>query len=74
MEEAVREKRFKLWKAGGSRAAHNTAKHASNRAVYQARSEAEKVARQEINPWYADLYRLTKQMRRDNQDIMGGAL
>ena len=46
VEEAVREKRrcFKLWKAGGSRAAYNTAKRTSNRAVHQARSEAEKVA------------------------------
>ena len=35
MEEAVKEKRrcFKLWKAGDSRAAYNTAKRASNPAV-----------------------------------------
>ena len=35
MEEAVKEKRrcFKLWKAGGSRAAYNTAKRTSNLAV-----------------------------------------
>ena len=46
VEEAVKEKRrcFKLWKAGGSRAAYNTAKRASNRAVHEAKSEAEKVA------------------------------
>ena len=46
VEEAVREKRrcFKLSKAGGSRAAYNTAKRASNRVVHQAKSEAEKVA------------------------------
>ena len=45
VEEAVREKRrcFKLWKAGGSRAAYNTAKRTSNRVVHQAKSEAEKV-------------------------------
>ena len=37
--EAVREKRrcFKLWKAGGSRAAYNTAKRTSNRVVHQGR-------------------------------------
>ena len=37
MEEAVKEKCrcFKLWKAGGSRAAYNTAK----RAVHEAKSE-----------------------------------
>ena len=69
VEEAVREKRrcFKLWKAGGSRAAKRT----SNRAVHQARSEAEKVALQKIDPRSGDVYRLAKQMRRDNQDVMG---
>ena len=73
MEETVREKRrcFKLWKAGGSRAAYNTAKRTSNRAVHQARSEAEKIALQKIDPRSGDVYRLAKQMRRDNQDVMG---
>ena len=73
LEEAVREKRrcFKLWKAGGSRAAYSTAKRTSNRAVHQARSEAEKVALQKIHPRSGDVYRLAKQMRWDNQDVMG---
>ena len=73
VEETVREKRrcFKLWKAGGSRAAYNTAKRTSNRAVHQARSEAEKIALQKIDPRSGDVYRLAKQMRRDNQDVMG---
>ena len=73
MEEAVKEKGrcFKLWKAGGSCAAYNTAKRASNRAVHEAKSEAEKVALQKIDPKSADIYRLAKQMRRDNQDVMG---
>ena len=73
VEEAVREKRrcFKLWKAGGSRAAYNTAKRTSNRAVYQARSEAEKVALQKIDPRSEDVYRLARQMRPGNQDVMG---
>ena len=73
VEEAVREKRrcFKLWKAGGSRAAYNTAKRTSNHAVHQARNEAKKVALQKIDPRSGDVYRLAKQMRRDNQDVMG---
>ena len=51
VEEAVREKRrcFKLWKAGGSRAAYNIAKHTSNHVVHQTKSEAEKVALQKID-------------------------
>ena len=73
MDEAVKEKRrcFKLLKAGGSRAAYNTAKRAPNRAVYETKSEAEMVALQNIDPKSADIYRLAKQMRRDNQDVMG---
>ena len=73
MEEAVREKRrcFKLWKAGGSRAAYNTAKRTSNHAVHQARSEAEKVALQKIDPRSGDVYQLAKQMHRDIHDVMG---
>ena len=62
---------FKLWKAGGSRAAFNTAKRAPNHAVHQARSEAEKVALQKIDPRSRDVYRLAKHMRWDNQDIVG---
>ena len=71
--EAVKEKRrcVKLWKAGGSRAAYNTAKRASNRAVHEAKSEAERVTLQKIDPKSADIYRLAKQMRCDNQDVMG---
>ena len=73
VEEAVKEKRrcFKLWKAGGSRAAYNTAKRASSRAVHLTKSEAEKVALQKIDPKSADIFRLAKQMRRDIQDVMG---
>ena len=69
VEEAVKEKRrcFKLWKAGGSCAAYNTAKRASNRAVH----EAEKVVLQKIDPKSTDIYCLARQMRRDNQDVMG---
>ena len=57
VEEAVREKR--------------RCKRTSNRAVHQARSEAEKVALQKIDPRSGDVYRLAKQMRRDNQDVIG---
>ena len=58
---------FKLWKAGGSQAAYNTATLTSKRAVHQARSEAEKVTLQKIDPRSGNVYRLAKQMCRDNQ-------
>ena len=60
-----------MWKAGGSRAAYNSAKRVSNCAVYHAKSEAKKIALQKIDPKFADVYRLAKQMRRDYQDVMG---
>ena len=47
------------------------AKRTSNRAVHQARSEAENVTLQKIDPRSGDVYGLAKQMRRDNQDVMG---
>ena len=73
VEETVREKRrcFKLWKAGGSRAAYNTAKRTSYREVHQAKRVAEKVSLQKKDIKSGDIYRLAKQMRRDNQDVMG---
>ena len=56
----------------GSRATYyNTANQASKCAVHQTRSEAEKVALQKIYPRFADVYRLAKQMQRDNQDVIG---
>ena len=55
----------------GSRAPYNSAKRSSNRAVYHAKNEAEKVALQKIDLRSADVYRLAKQMRLDNQDVMG---
>ena len=58
-----------MWKAGGNRAA--TAKRTPNRVVHQIKIEAEKVALQKIDARSGDVYRLAKQMRRDNQDVMG---
>ena len=53
------------------RSTYSSAKRASNRAVYHAKSEAAKVALQKIDRKFADVYRLAKQMKRDNQDVMG---
>ena len=40
-------------------------------AVHLAKSEAEKVALQKIDSKPADIFHLAKQMRCDNQDVMG---
>ena len=74
MEEAVNTKRmcFKLWKAVGSRATYyNIAKQASKYTVHQTKGEDENVARQKIDPRSANIYRLAKQMQRDNHDVIG---
>jgi exonuclease III len=73
VETAVSEKRrcYKAWKAGGSRAEYNTAKRVARRAVYHAKNEAQKVVLENIDPKAADIFKLAKQMKRDNQDVVG---
>ena len=73
VDGAVQEKRrcYKVWKRGGSREEYNAAKRVAKRAVFHAKSEAEKVVLENIDPKTADIYRLAKQMRRENQDVMG---
>ena len=73
VEDAVHEKRrcYKVWKAGGSREAYNVAKRASNHAVYHARQEAQRMAVGDIDPKTADIYKLAKQMCRENQGVVG---
>ena len=47
------------------------AKRASNLAVHIAKTDAEKIAFKKINPRSVEIYRLAKQMRRKNQDVIG---
>ena len=73
VQQAVSHKRkcFKVWKAGGDRDAYQAAKRASNLAVHIAKTDAEKIAFKQINPSSVEIYQLAKQMRRDNQDVIG---
>ena len=73
MQQAVSHKRkcFKVWKAGGNRDAHQAAKRASNLAVHIAKTHAEKIAFKKTNARSVEIYRLAKQMRRENQDVIG---
>ena len=73
MQQAVSHKRkcFKVWKAGGDRDAYQAAKRASNLAVHIAKTDAEKIAFKQINPRSVEIYQLAKQMRRENQDVIG---
>ena len=73
MQQAVSHKRkcFKVWKAGGDKHAYQAAKRASNLAVHIAKTDAEKIVFKQINPRSVEIYRLAKQMRRENQDVIG---
>ena len=73
MQQAVSHKRkcFKVWKAGKDRDAYQAAKRASNLAVHITKTDAEKIAFKKINPRSVEIYRLAKQMRRENQDVIG---
>ena len=73
VQQAVSHKRkcFKVWKAGGDRHAYQAAKRALNLAVHIAKTDAEKIAFKKINSRSVEIYRLAKQMRRENQDVIG---
>ena len=61
---------FKVWKAGGDRDAYQAAKRASNLVVHIAKIDVEMIAFKKINPRSVEIYRLAKQMRRENQDVI----
>ena len=73
VRQAVSHKRkcFKVWKAGGDRDPYQAAKRASNLAVHKAKTDAERISFKKINPRSVEIYQLAKQMRRENQDVIG---
>ena len=56
---------------GGSHTEYNIAKKRAKKAVYAAKQEAEKSRFKDIDPSSDDVYRIAKQMKRDNQDVVG---
>ena len=67
----AKRKAWKEWKSGGSREEYNRMKREAKRAVYHAKkaAEEEKFACLEDKP--AEMFRLAKQMKRENQDVVG---
>ena len=61
---------FKIWKAG-DKDAYQVAKRASNLTVHIAKTDAENIAFKKINTRSVEIYRLAKQVRRENQDVIG---
>ena len=63
---------FKAWKTGkGTRASYYAAKRIARRAVHHARQEADKEVYKNIDPKSSELYRLAKQFRKENADVVG---
>ena len=73
VESAVNEKRrlWKAWKKGGNKEDYLSAKRASKRAVFLARKKAEESQFSHIADNDPHLYRLAKQMRKENWDVVG---
>ena len=82
VEHAISEKR-KLYKAYNklkkqkvagaevAKAAYHEAKRHAKKVVWAAKADAEKTVFADIDPNGTDVYRIAKQMRRDNQDVTG---
>ena len=73
VSQAVEAKRwaYRAWKKGGSREEYNNAKHLAKLAVYQAKQEASLADFSDIDPKGDKVFRIAKQMMRENQDVMG---
>ena len=71
--QAVEAKRraYRAWKKGGSREEYNNAKRLAKLAVYQAKQEASLADFSDIDPKGDKVFRIAKQMMRENQDVMG---
>ena len=54
-----------------AKAAYHEAKRHAKKVVWAAKADAEKTVFADIDPNGTDVYRIAKQMRRDNQDVTG---
>ena len=70
---AIKTKRkyFKVWKRGGSKDEYNQAKRAAKKAVSSAQQGAALAKFSHIDPNGSDVFKVAKQMRRENQDVLG---
>ena len=73
VSQAVEAKRraYRAWKKGGSREEYNNAKRLAKLAVCQAKQEASLADFSDIDPKGDKVFRIAKQMMRENQDVMG---
>ena len=73
VKELIAEKRraWKLWKHGGDKEIYLHAKRSAKRAVYLAKKNAEASRFSDLKPGPVDIFKIAKQMRKDNLDVVG---
>ena len=73
VDNAVNEKRrlFKIWKKGGSKEDYTLVKKIAKQTVLAAKKKAENEKFKNIENNYVTVFRLAKQMRKENKDIIG---
>ena len=69
----IAEKRrcWKAWKQGGDKEQYLEAKRNAKHAVYTAKKTAEDQNLSNLKPGMDDIFRIAKQMKKDNQDVVG---
>ena len=70
---AIAEKRrcWKTWKQGGGKEQYLQAKRNAKRKVYTAKKTAEEKKFSDLKPGMDDIFKIAKQLRKDNQDVVG---
>ena len=73
VDNVITEKRkaWKEWKQGGSREEYNRKKREAKKAVYQAKRVAEDTKFAEVTRNSSEIFRIARQMRDENQDVVG---
>ena len=73
VNSAIAEKRrcWKAWKQGGGKEQYLQAKRNAKRTVYTAKKTAEEKKFSDLKPGMDDIFKIAKQLRKDNQDVVG---
>ena len=73
VNSAIAEKRrcWKAWKQGGGEEQYLQAKRNAKQTVYTAKKTAEEKKFSDLKPGMDDIFKIAKQLRKDNQDVVG---
>ena len=76
VNDAIQEKRkcYKAWKKGGSRLAYTQARKVARTVIFSAKQAAAKDKFAHIDPNGSSIYKIAKQMKREQQDVIGEKL